>query len=536
MSLTTGNAVMDLLLGKVAPSQSGNAAPQGVGQTSDGSGFADLLSLLSGISNNNVGITGGDDTGSPAGDLLSSDDTAQNTPNGNQITIDPAQANQLAVLAGLIPTIEATTIPALRTPTAADNNVLSISAEAVPDQSLQKAIDSMLLPKEAVLPNPQVLALLNQVPVTLPTGKFAVLSSKVSDGTLQMEVASQETPNQTIKLSIPTALLHTSDTPQSNPAIAAAGIAGKPNAGLKVPLADPWASTERFDQLLAKVNVKEIEITPSQIAASTKETPAQVAIALVAENAGMPVAVTGRMNKNQIMASTQRRAQVIETLTGQEKTDSDLADSGNATEKNTPAKTAVAATKDMTIESFSTVIDKQSGIGVKMTGTEPSIEMSKGTRQQRAVATAPVERPAVRMTIQQEMPTLSHLEGRTLMIKLEPEYLGTARLHLTMRQDTLSARVMVETPQAKQAVESSLSQLTDQLTKAGIKVDYIDVGVRGGGAQNQFFNRQSNWFRAQNPRIALARDNELISRDLTAATVARPMANYLAADRVNIYA
>ena len=140
------------------------------------------------------------------------------------------------------------------------------------------------------------------------------------------------------------------------------------------------------------------------------------------------------------------------------------------------------------------------------------------------------------MTLQQEMPTLSHLEGRSLMIKLEPEYLGSARLHLTMRQDTLSARLMVETPQAKAAVESSLSQLTDQLARVGIKVDYIDVGVRGGGAQNQFFHKQSNWFRAQNPRIALSREIEAVSRDLSAAPLARPIPGYVAADRVNIYA
>ena len=122
------------------------------------------------------------------------------------------------------------------------------------------------------------------------------------------------------------------------------------------------------------------------------------------------------------------------------------------------------------------------------------------------------------------------------MIKLEPEFLGPARLHLTMRQETLTARVMVDTPQAKAAVESSLSQLTDQLTKVGIKVDYIDVGVRGGGAQNQFFHNQSNWFRAHISRVTAPKEVEPVSPAITAATVARHSAGYIAGDRVNIYA
>jgi len=154
----------------------------------------------------------------------------------------------------------------------------------------------------------------------------------------------------------------------------------------------------------------------------------------------------------------------------------------------------------------------------------------------RSVSAGPVDHPVVKMTLGQELPSLSQLEGRTLMIKLEPEFLGPARLHLTMRQESLSARVMVDTPQAKMAVESSLSQLTDQLTKVGIKVDYIDVGVRGGGAQNQFLHHQTNWFRAQATRAGTLNEQELLSPALTVANTARTTASYIAGDRVNIYA
>jgi len=540
MSPMTGNVLVDLLLGKVTPGQPGGQSPQGIDQPVDGTGFADLLGMLSGVAGNTTKMLSGDQSVLPIIDLLSGDVSGEDVPEANKALVALNQSNRVGALAGLLPMMDAGFAGVEPIPEAVVMGANPKATITTPDRLPQQVANSMLLPKEAVLPNPQVLALLNQIPVALPTGRFAVLSSKVTDGTLQMEVASPDTPNQTIKLSLPTALLHQTSTTQSNPTAAAtAGIAGQPNAGLRIPLADPFASIERFDQLLAKVNVKEIEISPSQISVSTKAASSQVTVALTAESSGMPIVIAGRMNKNQVVASVQRHAQMLEVVPGTGKLNLTLAGKENPAGKNgeTKSSTAIAVPSDEAlVDSFAKAIEKNDGMGARMTGVESSMVLSKGARQARAVSATTLDQPAVRMTVQQELPSLSHLEGRTLMIKLEPEYLGSARLHLTMRQDTLSARVMVETPQAKAAVESSLSQLTDQLTKAGIKIDYIDVGVRGGGAQNQFFHKQSNWFRAQNSRVTLSRDVEAISPDLSTATIARPMAGYVAADRVNIYA
>ena len=535
----TGNALVDLLLGKIVPSQPGGLSPQGIDQPADGTGFAELLGMLAGVSNDVTEGSSGDQNGLPIIDLLSADVSGDDVSEA-KVGLVALNRGTRAALSGLMPIMETGLTGVQPVPEAVDKNTDSSVTIATSDQLPQRATNSMLLPKEAILPNPQVLALLNQIPVALPTGRFAVLSSKVTNGTLQMEVASQDTPNQTIKLSLPTALLHQTTTTQSNPAAAtAAGIAGQPNAGIRIPLADPFAATERFDQLLVKVNVKEIEISPSRIGDSTGKTPSQVTVALIAESRGTPIVISGRMNRNQVVASIQRRPQAMGVAPDKGRPDPKFANSENPTGKSgeTKSPTAVAVpSDDVTIESFSKSIEKSDGVGARMTGVESPMALSKSVRQARAASATTLDQPAVRMTLQQELPSLSQLEGRTIMLKLEPEYLGSARLHLTMRQDTLSARVLVETPQAKAAVESSLSQLTDQLTKAGIKIDYIDVGVRGGGAQNQFFHKQSNWFRAQNPQVALSRDVESISRDLSTATVPRPMVGYVAADRVNIYA
>ncbi len=89
--------------------------------------------------------------------------------------------------------------------------------------------------------------------------------------------------------------------------------------------------------------------------------------------------------------------------------------------------------------------------------------------------------------------------GESILLRIEPDHLGPARLHLTMRGQMLSARVVVETVQAGAAVEGSLDQLTEQLLRAGISVDHIEVMVDGGEQGNQFFDRNPVWHRARYP-------------------------------------
>ncbi|MBD3401806.1 hypothetical protein GF420_02840, partial [candidate division GN15 bacterium] len=79
--------------------------------------------------------------------------------------------------------------------------------------------------------------------------------------------------------------------------------------------------------------------------------------------------------------------------------------------------------------------------------------------------------------------------GRSVSIAIEPENLGPARLHLAMRDNALTARVTVETSHAKAMVEQSLDQLSQQLSRAGIKVDLIEVNVSGEQARQQFTDR-----------------------------------------------
>jgi flagellar hook-length control protein FliK len=126
--------------------------------------------------------------------------------------------------------------------------------------------------------------------------------------------------------------------------------------------------------------------------------------------------------------------------------------------------------------------------------------------------------------------------GSSVTISIEPEHLGPARLRLEMRRDVLTARLTVDHAPAKAALEQSIDQLTQQLSRAGVKVDQIEVMLSGGDADNQAFTRQPVWNRQ---RGAGARPFSLDSvYEPTANTdIVMPRArSYVGADGVNVLA
>lgn len=100
---------------------------------------------------------------------------------------------------------------------------------------------------------------------------------------------------------------------------------------------------------------------------------------------------------------------------------------------------------------------------------------------------------SVRVIIPESAKQLSGHQKNSIMIKIEPEHLGPARLDLQMKNEVLTARLTVETTTAKSTLESSINTLKEQLAKADIKVEQIEINVRGETNYNQLFNRQPQW-------------------------------------------
>jgi flagellar hook-length control protein FliK len=126
--------------------------------------------------------------------------------------------------------------------------------------------------------------------------------------------------------------------------------------------------------------------------------------------------------------------------------------------------------------------------------------------------------------------------GSTVNIRIEPEHLGPARLSLNLNHHGLTARVTVDSMAARTVVEHSLDQLTDQLSRAGVQVDRIEVALAGGDARERFFDRRPLWSQDKNSQNSYAED-ELEIEQVTPAPTLRPAAlTGINAGRVNLWA
>lgn len=100
----------------------------------------------------------------------------------------------------------------------------------------------------------------------------------------------------------------------------------------------------------------------------------------------------------------------------------------------------------------------------------------------------------VRFVVPTTLQNQTRGDSRMVTIKMEPENLGAVRMTLSSGHDGLTARLVVETPMARTAVESNLNQLMDQLDRQGIKVDTFDISVGGGEVGKEFSGHRSSEF------------------------------------------
>jgi hypothetical protein len=87
----------------------------------------------------------------------------------------------------------------------------------------------------------------------------------------------------------------------------------------------------------------------------------------------------------------------------------------------------------------------------------------------------------VRFIIPEAISKPSGNGSHTIRIKLVPEQLGTIRLTLTMNNDVIIGRLIVDNQAALHTVEAHVDQLLNDLAEKGVKVDSFEVALAGGG-------------------------------------------------------
>ncbi|MBK7140711.1 MAG: flagellar hook-length control protein FliK [bacterium] len=409
-----------------------------------------------------------------------------------------------------------------------------------PESILQPVEPNLQLDQKLSLPiaQPWTMTLAQHRPIDLKPGKYQVLKQDLNNGKLTLDLKSTDNA-EPIKVTIPIELLHQESHDAITPAVKqSAGVQTTPT---RVTLVSP--NKTELESLLGKVNVREMEVTVEPTSAVYQAADEPMKVQIVAEQAGQNLLFAGKLNRAQLKAqtSTKKTVSAVATPATNENPTPVAANGLTVDSVSLPRRRVVrpvafesegqAKTQDSELIAKLLIPSSQDG-AIKQDGLDQFTLKSTNVLDQ-TTQQARMEIPRVKITMPQEMPQIK-ADGQTIMLKIEPEHLGPAKLELSVRGESMSARVTVETVHAKAAVESSLDQLNDQLARAGVKVNYIEVNVRGGGADSQFFHRQSEWFRSQQPRVARIAD-DLLAEASKIVPAAMPV-SYLGAGSVNLYA
>lgn len=379
----------------------------------------------------------------------------------------------------------------------------------------------------------------SQIPnESVPDGSFKVISSQLLGDQLQLELQSRENPATLFKLTVPTATL--AATADENSTVRKSSSPNSSSRAHRVALTSDLSGS--IDELFGRLNVTDLHLTNELPVDAARRADHQVTLELTGHQAGRTAMITLITPKSALrLLSNKSAADQPDTLispTPAESTNPISKTAPNAGQTSTPATSGTEApvekSASFSIRPVATKWDTEqftddstSAIKTLQSGLDRSEQLAR-----------PVDVQAVKLPVKftlEDLPKVWSGATRTLSVKLEPEHLGPARLYLSAVNDTINARLSVETPTAKAAVERGLDQLTDQLSRAGIRVNHIEVSLRGGSYQESAY-RQTNWFRPQRSQLRRSEGDPLAAgAALAAVTTSRP-SSYLGASGVNLYA
>ena len=98
-------------------------------------------------------------------------------------------------------------------------------------------------------------------------------------------------------------------------------------------------------------------------------------------------------------------------------------------------------------------------------------------------------------------------------IQLDPPHLGKLRIELVTENSKITGKITVDSPEVKEIIQNSISELRENLAQSGMKVDSFDVNVGHNNGSNL-------WERAQKFRLAQNNTNTLsASKDIYGGAV-----------------
>ncbi len=87
-----------------------------------------------------------------------------------------------------------------------------------------------------------------------------------------------------------------------------------------------------------------------------------------------------------------------------------------------------------------------------------------------------------------------------IRIDLKPESLGKLTMHLSLDQQTMTVKILTETPQVRDMIETNLPQLKTELQNQGLKIESVHVMLAQDSRHHGYHGKGGTWFsRGQEP-------------------------------------
>lgn len=404
------------------------------------------------------------------GSMLASLSPEQSGQNETLLQEIPAQENLVQ---------ENQTIPQLST---LDSQVGNTEQIKVDENVLafNKELDE-LISQNMPLQNVNIKDILAQQDTKLENGQFEVISKEVVDSKVALTI---ENPNgKQLTISLP---IESLQNLKSN------------GTSQRVTLEDSYYKKE-LETLLQKVDVKQIEIkSPETNAVQSAFKPVEISI--IGEQNSAVVTLKASLKKNQIKIKelksqpvNQKAAVLDESGVFDEKIIVNNNQSDKLIEKASfDTKGQVAKSKQN--------ISQQIGSQVKSDVLNQPVERTDSVMY--SYNTDKIDRAAVkenmqnvRMQLPENINSALRPNGQAVVIKMNPENLGPAKLSLSFSGGKLRAKLSVTSLNAKHVLDHSLNRLVDQLHKIDINVDKFDVTLDQNQNKNEQFNQQQQWQR-----------------------------------------
>lgn len=397
---------------------------------------------------------------------------------------------------------------------------------------------------DAFIANKNLRELVGSQPVKLENAIYKVVDARINGDSLEMTVVSDDNNPQPVKLTVPAELLTNKQAGDALAAVRAGDGRTSLISGVdRVALAQNGVSnSEKLDQLLANLNLKAVEVKLEPVTSAASTQKHQVTLQMFGVVDGNQIVIKSKLDRQKIdirtnernPASSSPRVSALPTVAdGQKPTGAENAKLDARSTERMVAFSIQEASRRMPFDLIDKLTADKTTTQFETTGLQTDNAAAKADIALR-FDNGNTNTPTARLSLPPSFERMTRPTGQSVMLKIEPEQLGPARLHLSMDHNVLTARVTVESAVARMAVEHSLDQLTEQLSRAGIQVDRIQVALSDQESPEQFFHRRPNWAQPGNNRSNNPEDPFELEQVAPSPTLYSPPEEFVRADGVNL--